>query len=256
LYFLFLFYLGYPLGKKVPNKINKQLTKTSSLAVILQPMVKVTGVYKAYNKLQVLQNISLTVEEKKLNCIIGPSGAGKSTLMHIIASLDKADKGNVYYQGQDIQDFSSKQSAQYRNQELGFIFQFHHLLPEFSALENVCIPGWINKQPKAATENKAKELLARLGLQERLTHKPAQLSGGEQQRVAVARALINNPRLILADEPTGNLDSQNATEMHNLFKELAADKGISFLIVTHNQQLANMADKVISLRDGQLAENN
>jgi len=215
-------------------------------------MLKTSGIEKSFNNVHVLKNVSVEIESKKLVCIVGPSGAGKTTLLQIIGTLDKPDKGNVFFKGQDIVSLSGNKLAKFRNQQIGFIFQFHHLLPEFNAIENVCIPAFINGTKKSVAEERAKFLLDSFGLSHRFTHKPSELSGGEQQRIAVARALMNDPDLILADEPTGNLDTKNATDLHELFFKLKEDFGKTLLIVTHNEKLAEMADKVIHMKDGQV----
>jgi lipoprotein-releasing system ATP-binding protein len=186
----------------------------------------------------------------ELACIIGPSGAGKSTLLHIIGSLDKADKGIVNIDGKNISDLKDKELSIFRNKNLGFVFQFHHLLPEFTALENICIPAYIAKTKTTEAEKKAKELLDFMGLTNRMHHKPNELSGGEQQRVSVARALINSPLVVLADEPTGNLDTERSEELHDLFFKLKTNFNQTFIIVTHNEKLAEKADKKITMRDG------
>ena len=186
---------------------------------------------------------------------MGSSGAGKSTFLHILGTLDKPDKGEVTLNNERIDKLSGKALAKFRNKNIGFIFQFHHLLPEFTALENVCIPGWIAGSKRKETELKAKELLTTLGLKDRLENKPGQLSGGEQQRVAVARALINNPAIIMADEPTGNLDSANARDLHQLFIDLRNNYGQTFLIVTHNEELAAMSDRILHMKDGKMNGN-
>jgi lipoprotein-releasing system ATP-binding protein len=183
---------------------------------------------------------------------VGSSGAGKSTLLHILGTLDQPDRGAVYLNELQITSLRSKKLSQFRNKHIGFIFQFHHLLPEFSALENVCIPGWISNAKKSLVKERAKELLTILGLKDREEHKPSQLSGGEQQRVAVARALINTPSVVFADEPTGNLDSANAKELHHLFFELRKKFNQTFLIVTHNEELAQLSDRIVHMKDGKI----
>jgi lipoprotein-releasing system ATP-binding protein len=185
---------------------------------------------------------------------VGSSGAGKSTLLHILGSLDRANAGEIWINNERIDTLNEKELAKFRNKHIGFVFQFHHLLPEFTALENVCIPGWIAGTPKNDLEARALELLKILGLQDRASHKPSELSGGEQQRVAVARALINNPDIVFADEPTGNLDSKHAQELHELFLHLQKTMGQTFLIVTHNEALAKMSDRVVHMKDGYIVE--
>ena len=215
-------------------------------------MIKAIQIQKSYGPLQVLKGVDLQVEKGELVSIVGASGAGKSTLLHIIGTLDKPDAGEVIMNDIRLSGLNEKELAHFRNKHIGFVFQFHHLLPEFTALENVCIPGFIAKTKERVVNNRAKELLDFLGLKDRLEHKPGQLSGGEQQRVAVARALINNPGVILADEPSGNLDTHNAKELHNLFFRLRTDMQQTFIIVTHNEDLANMADRKIVMQDGKM----
>ncbi len=213
-------------------------------------MLVAEKITKSYGELKVLKGVDLQVADGEIVCIVGSSGAGKSTLLHILGTLDQADSGTMFIGGQRVDNLKSKTMARFRNQHLGFVFQFHHLLPEFSALENVSIPGWIAGRKKKEVEQRAEELLELLGLKDRLQHKPGALSGGEQQRVAVARALINQPEIVFADEPTGNLDSTNARELHNLFIRLKKEFGQTFLIVTHNEELAGMSDRVIHMKDG------
>jgi lipoprotein-releasing system ATP-binding protein len=215
-------------------------------------MLKATGIHKKYDHLTVLKGVDIDIGKGEIVSIVGSSGAGKSTLLHILGTLDKADKGQVNLNGQQLELLYGSKLAAFRNKHIGFVFQFHHLLPEFSALENVCIPGWIAGTKKADVVIKATELLKTLGLGERLENKPNQLSGGEQQRVAVARALINNPVIVMADEPTGNLDSANAKELHQLFIELRNKFNQTFLIVTHNEELAQMSDRVLVMKDGKM----
>ncbi len=217
-------------------------------------MIKAQQIFKAYNDLKVLQGIDVVIETGEIVSIVGPSGAGKSTLLHILGTLDKADKGVVEINDIKIGELNSKQLAAFRNKNIGFIFQFHHLLPEFTALENVCIPAFIAHASKKDAEKRAAELLDFLGLKDRLNHKPKELSGGEQQRVAAARALINSPTVIMADEPSGNLDSHSATELHNLFFQLRKEFNQTFVIVTHNEELANMADRKLVMKDGKLVD--
>lgn len=218
-------------------------------------MLKALNIVKNYGELQILKNVSLEVAKGEIVSIVGASGAGKSTLLHIIGTLDKPDKGEVLINQTDITKLGSKALSVFRNKHIGFIFQFHHLLPEFTALENVCIPAFIAKKSKVEAEEKAMELLSLLGLKDRAHHKPAAMSGGEQQRVAVARALINQPDLILADEPSGNLDSHHAKELHQLFFDLREKFNHTFIIVTHNEELADMADRKIVMKDGLIYNN-
>ena len=215
-------------------------------------MLKATKIIKNYGDLQVLKGVDIDIKKGEIVSIIGASGAGKSTLLHILGTLDRADSGEMMLNGERVDKLSGKNLAAFRNKNIGFIFQFHHLLPEFTAVENVCIPGWIGGKNKSTTEKRAKELLEKLGLSHRLNNKPGQLSGGEQQRVAVARALINNPSIIMADEPTGNLDSANANEMHQLFINLRNEFQQTFLIVTHNEELARMSDRILQMKDGRM----
>ena len=213
-------------------------------------MLTATGIYKRYDHLTVLKGVDISINKGEIVSIVGSSGAGKSTLLHILGTLDKADKGRIVLNGQDLGSLSGKKLSAFRNKYIGFVFQFHHLLPEFTALENVCIPGWIAGDKKKDVVIKATELLKTLGLGDRLENKPQQLSGGEQQRVAVARALINSPSIIMADEPTGNLDSANARELHQLFIDLRNKFNQTFLIVTHNEELAKMSDRILMMKDG------
>jgi len=207
-------------------------------------------IWKQYGPVSVLKGVSLELKQGELVSIVGPSGAGKSTLLYIVSSLEKADKGQVYFEGQDITQLSEKALAHYRNQKIGFVFQFHHLLPEFTAIENVSIPGWIAKMPSKQIHQKASALLDFMGLSDKMDKKPHSLSGGEQQRVAVARALLNSPAIIFADEPTGNLDSENANALHQLFIRLRNEMNQSFLIVTHNEGLASMSNLSLTMKDG------
>ena len=218
-----------------------------------QPALLVaTDIYKNYGDISVLKGVSLEVNKAEMVSIVGASGAGKSTLLYIVSSLEKADKGQILFQNQDISTLSNKQLAHYRNNQIGFVFQFHHLLPEFTALENVCIPAWIGQKPKKQVETKAMELLDFMGLADKKDKKPHSLSGGEQQRISVARALINSPALIFADEPTGNLDSANAAALHHLFIKCRDTFQQSFLIVTHNESLAVMSNRTLHMKDGQI----
>lgn len=207
-------------------------------------------IWKQYGPVSVLKGVSLELKRGELVSIVGPSGAGKSTLLYIVSSLEKADKGQVFFEGQDITQLSETALAHYRNQKIGFVFQFHHLLPEFTAIENVSIPGWITKMPSKQIQQKAMELLDFMGLSDKMDKKPHSLSGGEQQRVAVARALLNSPAIIFADEPTGNLDSENANALHQLFIRLRNEMNQSFLIVTHNESLASLSNRSLTMKDG------
>lgn len=213
-------------------------------------MLSAQDIHKSYGDIEVLKGVNLDISRGQIVSIVGSSGAGKSSLLHILGTLDSADKGKVILNGMDISSLKRSALAKFRNKHIGFIFQFHHLLPEFSALENACIPGWISGTKKDAVERRAKELLGSLGLAHRFNNRPSQLSGGEQQRVAVARALINNPDIIMADEPTGNLDSANGRELHELFIRLRNEFGQTFLIVTHNEELAAMSDRIVHMKDG------
>jgi lipoprotein-releasing system ATP-binding protein len=213
-------------------------------------LISCRNIFKSYDQLQVLKDVSLDINKGELACIVGPSGAGKSTLLHIIGTLDKPDSGTVTINGQLISSLKDKELSEFRNQHLGFVFQFHHLLPEFTALENICIPAYIAKQPEAAAKKRATELLDYLGLNNRMHHKPNELSGGEQQRVSVARALMNHPLVILADEPTGNLDTERSKELHQLFFDLRKEFNQTFVIVTHNDELAEQADRKLMMKDG------
>lgn len=217
-------------------------------------MLKVRSIKKSYGKLDILKGVDLDVAHGEIVSIVGASGAGKSTLLNIIGTLDKPDSGSVLIKGAEVNSLKSSQLSAFRNKHIGFIFQFHHLLVEFSALENVCIPAYIAGTSKSEAEKRATELLKLLGLGDRLEHKPAQLSGGEQQRVAVARALINNPAMILADEPSGNLDSHNARELHQLFIDLRRQFNQTFIIVTHNEELADLSDRKVLMKDGLIVE--
>lgn len=215
-------------------------------------LLEARNIHKRYTALEVLKGVDIEVEKGEIVAIVGSSGAGKSTLLHILGTLDKADGGQIRLAGKDVTQLSGKGLAAFRNRHICFVFQFHHLLPEFSALENVCIPGWIAGTPKARVRERAIELLGLLGLKGRLDHKPNALSGGEQQRVAVARALINNPEIVFADEPTGNLDSANARELHQLFFDLRKQFQQTFLIVTHNEELAQLSDRIVHMKDGKI----
>lgn len=213
-------------------------------------MITAENITKSYQGLQVLKGITFSIAKGEIAAIVGASGAGKTTLLQIAGTLDQADSGKMLINNTDVTQLSANKLAAFRNNNIGFIFQFHQLLPEFTALENVCFPAWIGNKNKAATTARANELLAYLNLSNRADHKPAQLSGGEQQRVAVARALMNNPAVVFADEPSGNLDSKNADELHDLFFKLRAEFNQTFVIVTHNEQLANRADRKLQIKDG------
>ncbi|MBK6992167.1 MAG: ABC transporter ATP-binding protein [Chitinophagaceae bacterium] len=215
-------------------------------------MISGKNIFKRYGKVEVLKGVDLEINKGEVVSIVGPSGSGKSTLLHIVGTLDSADMGEVKMNNVLINSLSGVKLSAFRNKHIGFVFQFHHLLPEFSALENVCIPGWIAGKKKAEVKVEAERLLNMLGLVERMENKPNQLSGGEQQRVAVARALINKPDIIFADEPTGNLDSANAKELHKLFFELREKFNQTFLIVTHNEELAQLSDRVLHMKDGKI----
>lgn len=218
-------------------------------------MLKARSIHKSYGNLQILKGVDIEVALGEIVTIVGASGAGKSSLLNIIGTLDKPDSGTVLIKDQDVSKLSRSQLSSFRNKQIGFIFQFHHLLGEFTALENVCIPAFIGGQSKAEAEKRAKQLLDILGLSLRAHHKPNQLSGGEQQRVAVARALINKPALILADEPSGNLDSTNARELHQLFIDLRREFNQTFIIVTHNEELSDLSDRKILMKDGSIVDN-
>jgi lipoprotein-releasing system ATP-binding protein len=215
-------------------------------------MLTARDLHKSYGQLEVLRGVSVNIEQGEIVSIVGPSGSGKSTLLHILGTLDKADRGIITLDNKHLGDMNAKTLAAFRNRNIGFVFQFHHLLPEFTALENVCVPGWIAGRGKKEVEEKAVGLLTLLGLQDRIENKPQQLSGGEQQRVAVARALINQPKIVFADEPTGNLDSANAKELHDLFFDLRKKFKQTFLIVTHNEELAQMSDKILHMKDSRI----
>ncbi|PQB05975.1 ABC transporter ATP-binding protein [Aureitalea marina] len=219
-------------------------------------MIKATNIQKYFDDLHVLKGVDLNVKEGEVVSIVGASGAGKTTLLQIIGTLDTFQDGELLLNGQSIRGMNRKQLARFRNENLGFIFQFHQLLPEFTAIENVCIPAMIKKTPVAEAQAKATELLSFLGLSDRLHHKPSELSGGEQQRVAVARALINDPKIVLADEPSGNLDSESAEQLHRLFFQLREKFGQTFVIVTHNNELAAMADRKLVMQDGRMNASN
>ena len=215
-------------------------------------MLSCKNIRKRYGSLDVLRGVDLEIQKGEVVSLVGSSGAGKSTLLHILGTLDDPDSGEVWLNNQRIDTLKGNALAAFRNRHIGFVFQFHHLLPEFTALENVCIPGWLGHRRKKEVEQRGRELLGLLGLQERINNKPTALSGGEQQRVAVARALINQPDVILADEPTGNLDSANANELHRLFFHLRDRFQQTFLIVTHNEQLAEQCDRIVHMKDGHI----
>ena len=215
-------------------------------------MIQARDVTKSYGNLKVLKGITLGIGKGEIVSITGASGAGKSTLLHILSTLDKADSGEVIIDGNSIRELSEPKLAEFRNRKIGFVFQFHHLLPEFTALENVCIPAFISRTPAREARKKALELLGFLNLADRASHKPSELSGGEQQRVAVARALINSPAILMADEPSGNLDSQNAQQLHQLFIDLKRQFNQTIVIVTHNEELAGLADRRLNMKDGLL----
>jgi lipoprotein-releasing system ATP-binding protein len=215
-------------------------------------MITGKNIYKRYGAVEVLKGVNIDVQRGEIASIVGPSGSGKSTLLHILGTLDKADMGEINMNGTATSSLSGKKLAAFRNKHIGFVFQFHHLLPEFTALENVCIPGWLAGRKKNEVKEKAEALLKMLGLAQRMENKPNEMSGGEQQRVAVARALINNPDIIFADEPTGNLDSSNAKELHQLFFDLRDKFNQTFLIVTHNEELAKLSDRILYMKDGKI----
>ena len=218
-------------------------------------MIVASGIIKSYGDLQVLKGIDLAISAGEIVSIVGKSGAGKSTLLHILGTLDRADSGSLVLNNQTIDTLNEKELAKFRNRHIGFVFQFHHLLQEFTALENVCIPAYINGVQPSQAEPRAKELLSYLGLSERIHHKPNQLSGGEAQRVAVARALINEPSIVFADEPTGNLDKSSSELLHQLFLQLRKDFNYTFAIVTHNPGLAALSDRIITIEDGMIRQN-
>ena len=213
-------------------------------------MIRAENITKSFGALEVLKGIDLDIPKGKLYSIVGASGAGKTTLLQILGTLSKPDSGELFFNDTKISDLSDNKLAEFRNREIGFVFQFHHLLPEFTALENVCIPAFIAKTPKAKAEARAKELIDYLGLADRMTHKPSELSGGEKQRVAMARALINSPSVVMADEPSGNLDSTNRDELHDLLFKLRDDLGQTFIIVTHDDHFAEQSDRIIHIKDG------
>ncbi len=215
-------------------------------------VLQASNIHKSYGALEILKGVNVDIQRGEIVSIVGKSGAGKSTLLHILGTLDTADKGDLNIADTPIKSLKGNGLADFRNRHIGFVFQFHHLLPEFTALENVCIPGFIQNTPEAAVKKRATELLDYLGLSARLTHKPTELSGGEQQRVAIARALINQPAVIFADEPTGNLDSAASQDMHRLIRQLSDDYQQTFVIVTHNKELADLSDRCLEMKDGLL----
>jgi lipoprotein-releasing system ATP-binding protein len=215
-------------------------------------VLKANNIHKSYGALEILKGVNLEVQRGEIVSIVGKSGAGKSTLLHILGTLDAADSGDLDIHDTRIRSLNARQLAGFRNRHIGFVFQFHHLLPEFTALENVCIPGFIQQKSVDSVKKRAEELLRYLGLDKRLSHKPTELSGGEQQRVAVARALINQPDIIFADEPTGNLDSMASQELHRLLRQLRDEYGQAFVIVTHNKELADLSDRCLEMKDGLL----
>lgn len=228
------------------------ITKSEIINQEINQVIEIKNIVKSYGELKVLKGIDLTIKEKEIVTIVGASGAGKSTLLHILGTLDTPNEGELLYDSVNIARLSSNKLSEFRNNNIGFVFQFHHLLPEFTALENVCIPAWIKGTGKKEAELRAMELLTLLGLADRVSHKPNQLSGGEQQRVSVARALVNHPRVVLADEPSGNLDTRTKNELHQLFFTLREELGQTFVIVTHDTELARMSDRQIKLYDGML----
>lgn len=228
------------------------ITKSEIINQEINQVIEIKNIVKSYGELKVLKGIDLTIKEKEIVTIVGASGAGKSTLLHILGTLDTPDEGELLYDSVNIARLSSNKLSEFRNNNIGFVFQFHHLLPEFTALENVCIPAWIKGTGKKEAELRAMELLTLLGLADRVSHKPNQLSGGEQQRVSVARALVNHPRVVLADEPSGNLDTRTKNELHQLFFTLREELEQTFVIVTHDTELARMSDRQIKLNDGML----
>ncbi|MBD0332122.1 MAG: ABC transporter ATP-binding protein [Chitinophagaceae bacterium] len=215
-------------------------------------MLTARDIHKSYGALKVLKGVDMELQRGEIVSIVGSSGAGKSTLLHILGTLDRPDAGSIILNAVDVTKLNSKRLSEFRNKHIGFVFQFHHLLPEFTALENVCIPGWISSAKKSEVKKRAEEILNLLGLVERMHHKPGALSGGEQQRVAVARALINTPDIVFADEPTGNLDSANARELQQLFFDLRRRFNQTFLIVTHNEELAQLSDRMVHMKDGKI----
>lgn len=238
----------YPTAEEIAPLANREGMGESPCS----PMISLRGINKNFGALQVLKGIDLDIRQGEIVSIVGPSGAGKTTLLQIMGTLDKADTGTVEIDGVDVSRLSQKRLSRFRNQKIGFVFQFHQLLPEFTALENVMIPAFIGGMGKKEARARAEELLAFMGLSERAQHKPNELSGGEKQRVAVARALVNNPAVVMADEPSGSLDSKNKEELHQLFFDLRQRYGQTFVIVTHDEGLANLTDRTIHMRDGQI----
>lgn len=215
-------------------------------------MLSVKNLVKKYGSLTVVNNVSLDVKKSEIVSIVGPSGAGKSTLLHLVGGLDKPDSGSILIDGTDMLQLPARKQAKFRNSHIGFVFQFHHLLPEFTAVENVCMPLWIKGISRKEAAKQAAEMLEIVGLAGRVAHKPSELSGGEQQRVAIARALVNRPSIIMADEPTGNLDTANAHIVHELFLQLREQLGQTFIMITHNEALAAMTDRVLTMKDGSI----
>lgn len=249
--------------KPTKKNVLPTLARCSSLVIFLNwdfgpyfavMVLRAENLAKQYGEIKVLRNVDLEVAPAEMITIVGPSGAGKSTFLQILGTLDKPDSGKLEILGKNPFTLTAKQLAAFRNQQIGFVFQFHHLLPEFTALENVCMPGWIAKKPDAEVKKYALELMKQLGIADRKDHKPSEMSGGEQQRTAIARALINKPAIVLADEPSGNLDSKNAADLHSILVDLKNHFQQTFIIVTHNPALAALADRVMEMRDGNLSQ--